>query len=76
MKFNKVKFKQWNCNVVIARYVNNNKAITLIDAEDGSPVATATVNLTYQDVSDGIASYDLYRKNKNLVHIKTWSEGV
>ncbi|WP_371366239.1 hypothetical protein SRRS_06870 [Sporomusa rhizae] len=39
----KVQFNQWNCQVVFGKYQNGETAIQLIDAEDGCPVATATV---------------------------------
>ena len=40
-----VKYKEWDCTVSVARYVSGNPAIRLMDAEDGQPVMTATVNL-------------------------------
>jgi hypothetical protein len=43
-KYPKVYFLEENCSVRFARYDNNAIAIQLI-CEDGSPMATATVNL-------------------------------
>lgn len=40
-----VKFKGWNCKLEFGYYQNGSPAITLVDAEDGSPVAKATVNI-------------------------------
>lgn len=41
-----VRFKDWSCTVQmpLPTYGNGRKAICLIDAEDGQPIATATVN--------------------------------
>lgn len=57
-----VRFKDWICTVRKRRYDNGRPALQLIDAEDGSPIATATVNLP--DVALG----------RNQVAIKDWSE--
>lgn len=58
----RVRFKGWDCIVEKRQYENGRPALQLIDAEDGSPIATATVNLP--DVPLG----------KNEVAIKDWSE--
>lgn len=55
-------FKHWP---VVARpgyYDNGRKAIQLVHAEDGSPVAKATVNIPDAPLEE------------DEVHIKTWSE--
>lgn len=59
---NKVKFKEWDCVVVLGKYANNRTAILLKDENDGEPVATATVNLPDNFLQEG------------YVHIKEWSE--
>jgi hypothetical protein len=58
----RVRFRDWVCLVRKRQYDNGRLALQLIDAEDGSPIATATVNLP--DVPLG----------KNQVLIKNWSE--
>lgn len=58
----RVRFKSWDCIVRKCQYDNGRPALQLIDAEDGSPIATATVNLP--DVPLG----------RNQVAIKDWSE--
>lgn len=58
----RVRFRDFDCTVQKRYYANGRPALLLVDAEDGSPVATATVNLP--DVSLG----------KNQVAIKDWSE--
>jgi hypothetical protein len=57
-----VKFNDFDCRVVKRKYENGRLALMLIDAKDGSPVATATVNIP--DVKLG----------KNEVLIKDYSE--
>ena len=46
----KVTFKNWNCIAKGASYTNGNKAIVLIDAEDGEMVATASVNIIEEKI--------------------------
>lgn len=58
----RVRFKQWDCIVQKRQYGNGRPALQLIDAEDGSPVAWATVNLP--DLPAG----------PNQVFIKDYSE--
>lgn len=58
----RVRFKHWNCIVRKREYANGRPALVLVDAEDGSPIAKATVNLP--DVPLG----------KNQVAIKDWAE--
>lgn len=57
-----VRFKSWTCLVRKRQHDNGRPALQLIDAEDGSPIATATVNLP--DVALG----------RNQVAIKDYSE--
>lgn len=40
-----VRFKHWVCVVQKCQYGNGRPDLKLVDAEDGSPIATATVNL-------------------------------
>ncbi|WP_152050931.1 DUF4313 domain-containing protein [Tautonia marina] len=58
----RIRFRNWNCIVRKHQYDNGRPALQLIDAEDGSPIAQATVNLP--DVALG----------RNQVAIKDWSE--
>jgi hypothetical protein len=57
-----VKFKKWDCVIVYAQYSNGRTAIQLKDDNDGSPVATATINVP-----------DVYLE-KDEVIIKDYSE--
>ncbi|WP_205679000.1 hypothetical protein [Aquisphaera insulae] len=60
----RVRFKSWDCLVQKRQYGNGRPALQLIDADDGSPIATATVNLP--DVPLG----------KNQVAIKDYGENA
>ena len=42
---NKVKFKEWTCEVTEHKYSNGRLALRLIDGDDHSPIATATMNI-------------------------------
>jgi len=59
---NQVKFKDWNCIVTKERYAAEQNALSLTDAEDGSPVATASVCLPE------------HPQDEDEVYIKSWSE--
>lgn len=58
----RVHFRHWVCLIQKCEYGNGRMALKLVDAEDGSPIATATVNLPDQPLG------------KNRVAIKDWSE--
>jgi hypothetical protein len=60
----RMKWNDFNCNVVRNSYSNGRIALQLFDSEDGMPVATATVN---------IPEYDL---KEDQVLIKSWSENA
>ena len=53
-----VKFKEWNCKPVKAFYGNGRIAIQLIDAEDGEPIATATINIPDISAIDAVLNYE------------------
>lgn len=56
-----ITFNGYECELQFAKYGNGNTAIQLIDKEDGSPVAVATVN--GEDIPPS-----------GVVGIKNWSE--
>lgn len=75
-KFPQVLFKTWLCRVIPGFYKDGNIALSLVDVDDGSPVATATVNLP-----DEKKLLDKYRYNAKVypelkvpLFIKDWSE--
>ena len=79
-KFPQVLFKTWLCRVIPGFYKDGNVALSLVDVDDGSPVATATVNLP--DEKELLDSYrvwnedmrDMQPKVKIPLFIKDWSE--
>lgn len=40
-----VQFKQWICSLIIGQYGDGSKALELINATTGEPIATCTVSL-------------------------------
>ncbi len=58
----KVKFKEWDCVLEYGTYNNQRVTIQLNNAEDGMPIATATVNLPDLPLPP------------DHVFIKSWSE--
>lgn len=81
MNKTKVTFKKWDCVVEYAHYKDLAPAILLKDAEDGSPIATATVFLAeeHYDKSswDELKEHGIYPSNQlpqRKCYIKTWSE--
>lgn len=59
-----IKFGDWNCKLQQAQYDNGRLALMLVDAEDGSPIAKATVNIPEEKLA------------ANEVIIKGWSENA
>ena len=74
-KFPSVLFKNWSCRVIPAVYMNNISALQLKDIDDGTPIATATVNLEeYEDYVLSLMHPDGYPTGEQLTFIKDWSE--
>ena len=75
MKNKKIKFKHWECALKLGSYSNNRTALCLVDADDGSVVAVATVNIVavsddeFAKIADTIAC-----EKEQLLFIKDWSE--
>lgn len=63
----KVRFKDWDCELVKAQYGNGRTALQLIDAQDGEPVATATVNLPGEPLGSGEVFIKDYAENEGMV---------
>jgi hypothetical protein len=59
----KVKFKEWTCEVEFCKYGNGSVAIRLNDANNGKPIAVASINL------EGIA-----KVKKGEIAIRNYSE--
>jgi len=68
-----VKFKMWDCDVRFHTYSNGRPAIVLIDAEDGSPIATASVNVPEEKLAiDEIAIKD-YSENEGMLEVMVYA---
>ena len=62
-----VKFQDWDCIATYAQYGNGRLAIILVDAEDSSPIATATVNLPDEDMTDDEVAIKDYSENEGML---------
>lgn len=62
-----VKFMNFNCNVVRNAYPNGRIALQLIDTEDGTPVATASVNLPDVNINDDEIFIKSYSENEGMM---------
>ena len=47
-----MRYKKYEVEISLAQYANGRTAIQLVDANDGSPIARATVNLPDEDLDD------------------------
>uniref|UniRef100_A0A6M3IWQ2 Uncharacterized protein n=2 Tax=viral metagenome TaxID=1070528 RepID=A0A6M3IWQ2_9ZZZZ len=70
-----IRFRQWNCEIRRMYYGNNRTAIRLVDANDGSPTATASVNITGHSKSEWKTLAEFCGCTPDqLVFIKDYSE--
>jgi non-homologous end joining protein Ku len=64
----KVKFKDWSCVVEKHKYTSTNGiALRLVDAEDGSPVATATICIPEIPIKSDEVIIKNYSENDGMV---------
>lgn len=64
---NRVTFKDWECEVVESQYKNGRLRLDLIDANDGSPVAVATVNIPSVGIFPDMIIIKDYSENKGML---------
>ena len=62
-----VKFMDWACKPEVGMYNNGRKAMCIIDIEDQSPVATATVNIPGEHCDDDEIFVKDYSENEGMV---------
>lgn len=62
-----VQFKDWRCRVQKGRYTNGRTALQLVDADDGEPVATATVNLPEVELAPDEVLVKSYSENTGML---------
>lgn len=65
-----VQFLDWPCRVDLSgRYSNGRRAIRLFDANDGGPVATASVNLPEIDLAEDEIAIKTYSENTGILEV-------
>ena len=73
-KFPSVLFKSWSCRVIPSIYMHDDTlALMLKDIDDGSPIATASVNMS-QDIFCSAMLSQYQNNDKALLYIKDYSE--
>jgi hypothetical protein len=72
----KVRYKEWDCLLNRSAYENGGRiALFLIDAEDGEPVSTCTVNLPAEPLGIGEVFIKDYSENEGMAEFLV-KEGV
>jgi hypothetical protein len=66
-----IKFKNWVCKTNIAYYSNKRLAIVLTSAEDGSPIAKATVNIPEVSLKKDEIIVKDYSENEGMLKALT-----
>ena len=67
MIIGKVNFIGFDCVVEKGEYQNGRPALQLIDANDGAPVATATVNMPGVDLEENHVFIKDYSENEGML---------
>lgn len=62
-----LKWKDWDCEIVPRYYGNSRPALQLIDANDGCPIATATLNLPEEKLDDDEICIKNYSENMGML---------
>lgn len=62
-----IKFHKWNCVLDFNYYNNNRTAIQLIDANDGQPIAVATVNIPDEKIKKDEVIIKDYSENEGML---------
>lgn len=63
----KVRFKEWDCIVLVKQYPNKRTALRLLDATDGSPVIMATVNIPAESIENDEVIIKNYSENEGVL---------
>lgn len=70
MKHPEVKFKDWNCIVVLDKYTSNDRtAILLLEKETGDNIAVASINLPKYDLKDDEVIIKNYSENEGILEV-------
>ncbi|WP_435008078.1 DUF4313 domain-containing protein [Tundrisphaera lichenicola] len=67
----RLRFRDWDCTVQKRQYDNGRPALQLVDAEDGSPIAKATVNLPDVPLGKNQVLIKSYAENEGLLEALT-----
>jgi len=62
-----VTFRNWNCKLHFRKYGNDRTALILTDVEDGSPVATATINIPEFPLAKEYVIIKDYSENEGML---------
>lgn len=69
-KIGTVKFNEWDCDVFKARYpANKQNALVLHDADDGDPVATASLCMVNEVIEDDEVIIKEYSENDGITNV-------
>lgn len=63
----KVKFQNWQCDLIKHQYANGRTALELVDSEDGDRVATATLNLPNEPLADDEVIIKTHSENQTML---------
>ncbi len=66
-----IRFRGWDCVLQRGRYRNGRTVLRLVGAEDGDPVATATVDLPDRGLADDEVAIKSYGENAGLLDALT-----
>lgn len=64
-----IKFNHYICKVAIMKYDNDRIAIQLLDAEDNSPIATASINLPEVKLEKDEVIIKDYSENEGILQV-------
>lgn len=73
----KLKFMDWNCEVVLGKYNNGRTSIQLVASEDGEdicegePIATASVNIPTIPLASDEVMIKNYSENEGILEALT-----
>jgi hypothetical protein len=62
-----IRFKNWDCLLTVLKYGNGRPALVLNDAEDGSQIAVASVNVPDLDLGDDEIVIKDYSENEGML---------
>ena len=62
-----MRFKEWDCDLMLCHYGNDRLALQLLDAKDHTPVARATVNVPSAELADDEVVIKTYSENEGML---------